>query len=159
MYMYLSRHWSTLGTGSASEGCGVDPRRRRWTRLAMCFTASSSHTYLYVHSVTPCVTRTSANVPNQQRCLLKNCVIEIDWNIETFSNIYSSLKCSHTTAYGIRVCLRMIIRSHTQIYVRGTLGIRRVSSLYAGIHSVRCYTQRLNICLGHVQNFSAYESI
>ena len=47
---------------------------------------------------------------------------------------FQNLKCSHTTAYDISVCQRMIIRSHTQIYVRGTLGIRRV----------RCYTQRLN---------------
>jgi len=43
------------------------------------------------------------------------------------------LKCSHTTAYGISVCQRMIIRSYTQIYVRGTLGIRRARSSYAGI--------------------------
>jgi len=46
------------------------------------------------------------------------------------------LKCSHTTAYGISVCQRMIIRSHTQTYVRGRLGIRRVRSSYADIR--RC---------------------
>jgi len=45
-------------------------------------------------------------------------------------------KCSHTTAYDISVCQRMIIRSYTQEYVRGTLGIRRVRSSYAGIR--RC---------------------
>jgi len=38
------------------------------------------------------------------------------------------LKCSHTTAYDISVCQRMIIRSYTQIYVRDTLDIRRVRS-------------------------------
>jgi len=42
-------------------------------------------------------------------------------------------KCSHTTAYDISGCQRMIIRSYTQIYVRGTLGIRRVRSSYAAI--------------------------
>jgi len=46
------------------------------------------------------------------------------------------LKCSHTTAYDISVCQRMTIRSYTQIYVMGTLGIRRVRSSYAGIR--RC---------------------
>jgi len=46
------------------------------------------------------------------------------------------LKCSHTTAYSISVCQRMVIRSYTQIYGRGTLGIRRVRSSYAGI--LRC---------------------
>jgi len=44
-----------------------------------------------------------------------------------------NIKCSHTTAYDISVCQRIIIRSYTQIYVRGTLGIRRVRSSYAGI--------------------------
>ena len=46
---------------------------------------------------------------------------------------FVSLKCSHTTAYDISVCQRMTIRSYTQIYGRGTLGIRRVRSSYAGI--------------------------
>ena len=36
------------------------------------------------------------------------------------------LQCSHTTAYDISVCQRMVIRSHTQIYLRCTLGMRRV---------------------------------
>ena len=38
--------------------------------------------------------------------------------------------------YGISVCQRMIIRSHTQIYVMNTLGISRVRSSYADIR--RC---------------------
>jgi len=50
--------------------------------------------------------------------------------------IYLNLKCRHTTAYGISVCQRMIIHSHTQIYVRDTLDIRRVRSSYASIR--RC---------------------
>ena len=36
------------------------------------------------------------------------------------------LQCSHTTAYDISVCQRMVIRSHTQIDLRCTLGMRRV---------------------------------
>jgi len=42
---------------------------------------------------------------------------------------------------------RMISRSHTLIYVRGTLGIRHVRSKYADIHVRRCtlfYMQREN---------------
>ena len=42
-------------------------------------------------------------------------------------------KVIHITAYGISVCERMLIRSHMLIYVRGTLGIRRVRSEYADI--------------------------
>jgi len=53
------------------------------------------------------------------------------------------LKCTHTTAYGISSCERMLIRSQTLIYVRGTLGIRRVRSEYADIRRCTlCYTQR-----------------
>jgi len=57
------------------------------------------------------------------------------WESE-LSVIKCTLKCSHTTAYVISVCQRMIIRPHTQIYVRDTLGIRRVRSSYADIR--RC---------------------
>jgi len=34
--------------------------------------------------------------------------------------IFDTLVCSHTTAYDICVCQRMITRLYTQIYVRGT---------------------------------------
>ena len=40
---------------------------------------------------------------------------------------------------------RMIIRSHTQIYVSGTLGIRRVRSLYADIRCTSLYAEAKNI--------------
>ena len=43
----------------------------------------------------------------------------------------ASLKCSHTTAYGISIYQLMIIRSHTHIHVRTTLSIRRARSKYA----------------------------
>ena len=49
---------------------------------------------------------------------------------------FVSLNCSHTTAYDISVCQRIIKRSYTQIYVRGTLGTHRVRFSYAGIR--RC---------------------
>jgi len=53
------------------------------------------------------------------------------------------LKCSHITAHGIGVCERMLIRSQTLIFVRGTLCIRRVRSEYADIRRCTlCYTQR-----------------
>jgi len=48
-----------------------------------------------------------------------------------------NLKCSYTTAYDISVCQCIIIRSYTQIYVRGTLCIRRVlphTLAYVGVH-------------------------
>jgi len=69
--------------------------------------------------------------------------------------------------YGISVCERMLIRSHTlanaDIYVRSTLRIRRVRFEYADIRLVRqrtlCYTQRPNYFYGHVQNLSAYASV
>jgi len=53
----------------------------------------------------------------------------------------------NTTAYGINVCERMLIyariRSQKLIYVRDTLGIRRVRSEYADIRlCTLCYTQR-----------------
>ena len=51
---------------------------------------------------------------------------------------------------------RMLIRSHTLIYVRVTLGIRRVRSKYADIR--RCtllYTQRPNYFLDMFNIFSA----
>jgi len=54
---------------------------------------------------------------------------ELGWNMQ-------HLKCSHTIAYDISVCQRMIIRSYTQICVLGTLGIHLVRSSYAGIR--RC---------------------
>ena len=60
---------------------------------------------------------------------IKNVSVNLTWRSV-------GLKCSHTTAYDISVCQRMIIRSYTQIYVRSTLGIRRVRSSYAGIR--RC---------------------
>jgi len=46
----------------------------------------------------------------------------------------ASLKCSHTTAYGISIYQLMIIRSHTHIHVRTTLSIRRARSKYADTH-------------------------
>jgi len=53
------------------------------------------------------------------------------------------LKCSHATVYDIIVCKRMLIRSHMVIYVKGTLGIRRVRSKYTDIRRCTlCYTQR-----------------
>ena len=78
----------------------------------------------------------------------------VHWSTSTevtlhFFATQTYLKCSHTTAYGISVCQRLIIRSHTQIYVRGTLA-------YVG---VRCYTQRLNYFFGHVQKILAYASV
>jgi len=54
-----------------------------------------------------------------------------------YSIFHVPLKFSYTTAYDISVCHRMILRSQTQIYVRGTLGIRRVRSSYA---DMRRYT-------------------
>ena len=51
------------------------------------------------------------------------------------------------------VCSYAPIRSHTQLYVRGTLGICRVRSIPADIRRcTSCYTQRRNEFFGHVQN-------
>jgi len=40
--------------------------------------------------------------------------------------VHALFKCSHTTAFDINVCGCMFICSHTQIYVRGTTGMRHV---------------------------------
>ena len=73
---------------------------------------------------------------------------------------YMILKCSHTSANGISVYERMLISSQTLIYVRGTLGIRRVRSEYADIRRCAlCYTQRPTYFVGHVQNLSAYANV
>ena len=57
---------------------------------------------------------------------------------------------------------QMVSRSHTLIYVRGTLGIRRVRSKYADIHVPRCtlfYMQRENTFWTYLQLFTVYERI
>jgi len=70
------------------------------------------------------------------------------FSLQLTCTVYPSLKCSHTTAYGISVCERMLIRSQTLIYVRGTLGIRSVRSEYADIRRCMfCYTQIPNYFL------------
>jgi len=54
------------------------------------------------------------------------------------STISNGVVTSHTTAYNISVCERMLIRSHTVAYANirwGTLGLSRCTF---------CYTQRLN---------------
>jgi len=52
------------------------------------------------------------------------------------------------------------VRSQTLIYVRSTLGIRRVRSKYAEIpRRTLCYTQRLSYIVGHVKHLSAYASV
>ena len=71
---------------------------------------------------------------------------------------FNLLKYSHTTAYGISVCQRMIIRSHTQTNVRGRLGIRRVRSSYADIRRCTLLYAEAKSFFGHVQKFSAYAS-
>jgi len=49
----------------------------------------------------------------------------------------------------------MLIRSHTQIYVRDTFGIRRVRSKISDIHQCRLYAQR-PISLDMFQRMRAY---
>jgi len=50
------------------------------------------------------------------------------------------------------------MRSHTLLYVRGTLGIRRIRSKYVVVYVV--YTHRPNYCFGHVNRFiNVYERI
>ena len=63
--------------------------------------------------------------------------------IYIFTTMYH-VKYSQTTAYGISVCQRMIIRSHTQIYVWGTLGIRCVLSKYTDKR--RCTFKIVSVC-------------
>jgi len=69
----------------------------------------------------------------------------------------------NTTAYVINVCERMLIyariRSQKLIYVRDTLGIRRVRSEYADIRLCVVLYAETNIFLGHAQNLSAYASV
>jgi len=55
--------------------------------------------------------------------------------------------------------VRVLMLSHTLIYVRGTLGIRRVRPNTLTYLGVRCVIRRGQTSFGHVQNSSAYSSV
>jgi len=68
---------------------------------------------------------------------------------------FSAVTLQH---YDINVYERMLIRLHTLVYVRGTLGIRRVCSTYADIHRCTlCYTQRQSHALDIFKIERTYE--
>jgi len=121
---------------TCEEGARVSVRRKTYVHI--CYWQSRHD------SSTPDTRRKDSQRRFSQQCTL------------TRANEDIPFKCSHTTAYDINVCI--LIRWHTLIYVRGTLGIHFVRSTYADL--CRCtlfsYAEAI-VCRSIDQRLLAYE--